>query len=384
MNTKLILFILLILLIALIVFSTIFLIKQILIDKNLKWTYPENNPSNTIKKEKIFNPSDLIWGGNGENKHWQVRDSHAAYVFNKKIFLLGGLNGTLAKTKYNNNIIYEKAKYYNDIWLSYDGKNWERIIEHADFPPIRSASVVDFNGALFMIGGWSPITGYKNGIWKSDNGIDWIKVVKQVPWEEREGQKIIEFNKKLWLIGGVNYILRKTFNDVWVSDDGLHWELVATSTGWEPRWDHDIAVFHNKIWIMGGMNLDKKNYSDIWKSEDGKNWILVNSKAPWGKRQGHGLIVFKDLMWLIGGLVLDDKNNEDNNEDNKENLNNVWYSSDGENWKHPETKELWKTREDHTVIVFNDKIWILGGMDKDFNWTNDIWYSEFKSKTYDL
>lgn len=381
MNSKLNPFILLI---AFIVFSAIFLIKQILIDKNLKWIYSKNDSPNTIK-EKIFNPSDsfnpsdLIWEKNDENKHWQVRDSHTTFVFNKKIFLLGGLDGTLAKTKYNN-IIYEKAKYYNDIWSSYDGKNWERVIERANFPPIRSASVVDFNGALFMINGWSPITGYKNGIWKSNNGIDWIKAVKQVPWEEREGQKIIEFNKKLWLIGGVNYMSRKTFNDVWVSDDGLHWESVATSTAWEPRWDHDIVVFRNKIWIMGGMNLDKKNYSDIWKSEDGKNWTLVNDKAPWGKRQGHGLIVFKDLMWLIGGLVSDDKNNEDN----KENLNNVWYSSDGENWKHPEIKELWKTREDHTVIVFDNKIWILGGMDKDFNWTNDIWHSEFKSKTYDL
>ena len=36
----------------------------------------------------------------------------------------------------------------------------------------------------------------------------------------------------------------------------------------------------------------------------------------------------------------------------------------------------WYGREDLGVVVFQDKIWVVGGMDKDFVWKNDVWVSK--------
>jgi len=312
-----------------------------------------------------FNPTHLNWEIATSSAPWPARDSHALYIFDNKIWLLGGLDATKStRGKITN---YKKANYYNDIWFSTNGIEWVRAKEHADFPPLRSVSVISFKGDLYMLGGWSPVVGYKNGIWKSVNGLDWVKIAESPPYGDREGQKLVIFKDKLWLIGGVKYgalFTRKTFNDIWSSDDGVHWTLEASSTPWHPRWDHDAIVFKSGLWVIGGMNFGGKGYSDVWCSEDGKQWQLVTNTAPFGKRQGHGAVVFKDLMWVVGGL----------NAATGEGVGDAWYTSNGYDWIKTERDGLWIGREDHGVIVFKDKIWIVGGMDTSFKWHNDVWY----------
>ena len=35
----------------------------------------------------------------------------------------------------------------------------------------------------------------------------------------------------------------------------------------------------------------------------------------------------------------------------------------------------WLGREDFTALLFKDKIWVFGGMNSKWKWTNDIWFS---------
>jgi len=56
-------------------------------------------------------------------------------------------------------------------------------------------------------------------------------------------------------------------------------------------------------------------------------------------------------------------------------VNDVWYTADGVNWKKTDMDPLWLGREDHQALVFKDRIWVYTGMDKDWVWTNDVWYS---------
>ncbi len=115
---------------------------------------------------------------------------------------------------------------------------------------------------------------------------------------------------------------------------------------------------------MGGIG-----YGDLWSSSDGANWELATSSAPWGKRQGQELVEYGGYMWLVTGL--DAKTNEGKGD--------AWYTRDGLDWKKAPDDYQWLGREDQGVIVFNNKIWVLGGMNSNWDWSDEIWYSNFVS-----
>jgi len=321
------------------------------------------NTFSTTTKISIADPLKLTWRQVDPNLiKFPGRDSHATYQFNGQLFLTGGLDAK--ETMKNKMPVYEKAQYFNDIWSTTDGQNWQLTKARAEFPPFRSASVVEFKGSLYLFGGWSPVVGYKTGVWQSTDGLKWIKIAP-ASFEEREGQKVVVFDDKLWLIGGVNYDQKKTFNDVWVSADAVSWRQVVKNAPWHSRWDHDIAVFNNKIWLVGGMNFNGVGYGDEWYSLDGKEWQLATSSALWGKRQGQSLLVWDDSLWLVSGL--DAKTNEG--------AGDTWFSNNGLDWNKTEVDGTWPGREDHETVIFKDKIFVIGGMSDDWEWLNDVWWA---------
>ncbi|HQH20219.1 MAG TPA: hypothetical protein PL093_01415 [Candidatus Pacearchaeota archaeon] len=317
------------------------------------------------------------------NPAFSPRDSQSVFVFQDKLWLIGGLNANNAiykkqpldkiadwcryvfQGKKISNIDfyvnYNQADYFNDIWSSSDGINWTREGE-APWEPSRSVSIIKFNNKLLALNGFSPKEGAKNSIWSSLDGIHWEKQ-KNGLWEPREGQQVLVFNDKLWVFGGVNYKKNKTFNDIWSSSDGINWTREGEAL-WSPRWDHSMAVFNGKIFLTGGMDLKDNVFNDEWVSSDGLHWELITSNAVWLPRQGHSLLTASDKLWLIGRLP-DPQNTNDQND--------VWTSTDGKNWEKFNEAVPWEGREDFGSAVFQNKIWILAGMDSHYRWRNDIW-----------
>lgn len=314
-------------------------------------------------QEDIFSPDQLSFL-QLPNPPWESRDSHTAFVFQDKLWILGGLHsevfGQNAKPR------YDLATYFNDIWTTPDGENWHLAKEVADFPPIRSAPVVEFNDTLYMIGGWSPKLGYNTGIWTSSNGVDWNRSTSTPAWAPREGHQVTLHQNKIWLTGGVDYDKRITFNDTWVSENGLEWTRVSEGP-WQPRWDHSIISYQDKLYLVGGMNLNNRGFDDAWIYQN-QSWEKILEEAPWGERQGHLLIEYKDLIWLVGGL------------DAKENsgLGDTWYSDNGIIWSKTKSNQLPLALEDHSVSLFKDAIWITGGMDNYWQWHNQVWKSKIE------
>jgi hypothetical protein len=315
---------------------------------------------------KIRKPENLIWKEVPGVTPWEKRDSHTTYIFKNKIYLTGGLDANKAISA-DGQPNYDLAVYFNDIWVSDDGAKWTLAKEHAAFPPIRSASIVEFNGKLFMYGGYTPKNTYHNGIWTSNDGVNWKQITPNSPWEEREGQKVLEYQGKLWFFGGVSYYGHKTFNDVWNSDDGINWKQVAKSSPWLPRWDFDAIVWNNEIWFMGGMDRGLIGYGDIWKTSDGVHWTAMG-EMPIGKKQGLELGILDNVLYINGGL--DAKTNEG--------YLDTWYTKDGVNWQKTLTPNKFLSREDHELVMFNNRIWFFGGMNSSWRWNNDIWYSDFQ------
>ncbi len=328
-------------------------------------TYSSVKTQRTEPKQVAeFEPRLLSWSQATSSTEWQPRDSAVSFVFQNKMWTMGGLNGN-KEIASNHTVNYWEAQHFNDIWATEDGTTWEMIKAHAEWSPRRSMSVALFQDKLWMFGGWSPITSYTNDIWQSSDGINWTKVVLNASWSAREGQTTEVFQGKIWMMGGVNYDKRETKNDVWYSENGVDWHQATTTIPWSPRWDHATAVFNGKFFLSGGMNLSKQTFKDVWVSPDGLNWELANANPPLQERQGHSLVVFHNKLWLVGRF----------NDKKDGGANDVWYSDDGVVWEKTETDPTWLGREDHSALVFKDRIYVFGGMDANWQWRNDVWFS---------
>ena len=91
-------------------------------------------------------------------------------------------------------------------------------------------------------------------------------------------------------------------------------------------------------------------------------WICATNSASWSARSNHTSVVFNNKMWVIGGW------------DFYNHYYDVWYSTDGKTWTCACSSAAWSGRGYHTSVIFDNKIWVLGGW-ADGLFFNDVWYS---------
>ena len=60
-----------------------------------------------------------------------------------------------------------------------------------------------------------------------------------------------------------------------------------------------MTVFANRMWMFAGTAGGA--LSDAWYSTDGASWTLATDSVPWGPREEHTSIVFKDKLWIVAG-----------------------------------------------------------------------------------
>ena len=220
--------------------------------------------------------------------------------------------------------------------------------------PMAVLPLVAFGDKLWSVG--------DKTVWTSGDGINWDSRPK-TDWGERYGMTYVFFAGKIWMLGGM-----KTWddfrNDVWSSSDGKEWKQVTPKAAWSSRRGHGAVVFKNKIWLLGGAEssgradqLPSRSLSDVWSSSDGVDWTQVTAHAPWGERSGHATLVFDNKIWVIGG------GERGKNQD-------VWSSVDGVNWTQVTANAEWGRRHGNGALVFDGKIWVFGGIE-----LNDVWHS---------
>ena len=91
-------------------------------------------------------------------------------------------------------------------------------------------------------------------------------------------------------------------------------------------------------------------------------WTQATASASFSTRRGHTSVVFNNKMWVIGGYT------------GSSNLNDVWYSSDGATWTRATASASFSKRRHHTAVVFDNKMWVIGGYDNGGANLNDVWY----------
>lgn len=259
---------------------------------------------------------------------------------------------------------------------------WTCLTEEAAFAGRDGAGALVFQEKMWLLGGWNP--GDKvhfpkicnSEVWSSTDGATWTLENPQAPWEGRHTAGYAVHDGKMWIVGGdCNQGHYQT--DVWSSADGIHWDLVNEKVPWAPRVLHYTVVFDGKIWSMGGQTIpqfapaDEVFYSDVWNSADGVEWSRVSERSPWSVRgMTGGSVVFQGRMWILGGGTYDTPDTPI-----RKFYNDVWSSADGVNWERHVEFAPWDARQYHDVAVFDGKMWVLEGCNRDSGNRNDVWYS---------
>jgi hypothetical protein len=281
------------------------------------------------------------------------------------------------------------------------GYAWAQVTDKAPYAVRDGAGALTFKDRMWLLGGWHPSNKQafplvcNNEVWSSRDGATWDLVKPNTfvdksfdrtsDWEGRHTAGYVVFRDKMWIVGGdTNQGHHQS--DVWNSPDGKAWNWVnkGRDVPWAPRVLQYTVAFQDKIWIMGGQTMPsfapapEVFYRDIWNTSDGVNWEKVIPKEPYWSHRGMigGSVVFKDRMWVLGGGTYDTPATP-----TRVFLNDVWSSADGVHWTEHEAAP-WNPRQYHSVIVFEDRMWVLGGWHHGDR--SDVWYSADGENWYRL
>ena len=258
---------------------------------------------------------------------------------------------------------------------------WQEANTNAGFHSRDSAGEFVFNNKMWIMGGWydSFTTNELRDVWSSVDGANWTLVTNNAAWTHPQHPVSLVFDNKMWMIGGFQGGRLSTADqtsEVWWSDNGASW-IKATTAPWAARFAAGGVVFNNKMWIFGGTRNTPgagkvptaTGFDDVWNSSDGVNWSQATQHAPWSARGYEQVLVFDNKLWLLGG------GNYKTPTATFELNNDVWSSSDGVNWTLATAHAAWSPRIWHNAIVYHNEMWILGGGDSSARTLNDAWHS---------
>jgi len=81
------------------------------------------------------------------------------------------------------------------------------------------------------------------------------------------------------------------------------------------------------------------------------DWTLVTEQAGWRPRDSAGEVVFDNKLWILGGWF----------DSYAAPPRDVWCSADGKTWQRVTPEAPWKHSDLPMTLVFDNQIWLLGG-----------------------
>lgn len=203
----------------------------------------------------------------------------------------------------------------------------------------------------------------------------WTLVTEKAAFSPRDSCGEVVYNGRMWILGGWMNSFKDPPQDVWSTKDGVTWERATEQAAWKHS-DFPMSVaFKDRMWIMGGWHGGRLPHASasnsVWSSTDGAAWKLETEAAGWSPRMCGGLVVFQDRMIVLGGVQ---KYYFGTDDDLK---NDVWASSDGIQWEQLTEKAPWSPRAYIAPVVLNDKIYVFGGGNylPNAQFKHDVWSS---------
>ena len=172
------------------------------------------------------------------------------------------------------------------------------------------------------------------------------------------------FNNSIWVAGGTGSSFH--YDDVWQYDlEGNFWTKATGSiNNIEQRYGHTQVNYNNRQYVIAGSLPASIGYSNnikVSEIDGGSNWT-PSPDPGFDERAFHTSVIFDEKIWVIGGL---------NNIDGR--LSDVWYY-DGDDWTQATGSAEFGTRSGHSTVVFDNKLWLIGGYDG-LGRRSDVWFS---------
>ncbi|WP_231759282.1 Ig-like domain-containing protein [Microbulbifer elongatus] len=282
------------------------------------------------------------------------RMGHAMISFKGKLFVIAGQDNSAGES---GNDTY----WYNDIWSSIDGVNWQLETESAAFPGRAFHEVVEYENALYLIGGEEGIgTGgalsFKRDVWKSNDGVNWTRLVDRAPFMG-EG-KVAVFDGKIWVIGDSAF---SGDSKIYSSTDGLNWDLELTESPFGSREDMAVYIWNEKLFVSGGMGPDGSDdlMNDVWSSPDGRTWKKESDDGGYPARVLGSVVGHNGRLLMVGGHSFSAGHNT------------VYKSEDGITWTLLAEDVITRMNQTHSLTAHASKLWLYSGLDQDYVWTSN-------------
>jgi hypothetical protein len=200
------------------------------------------------------------WAEETADAGWDGRAGLSAVVFKGAIYVFGGSQGDDASTGGQGRVLF------SDVWKSKDGRRWEQVTAAAPWAPRAGAAAVVKNGYIYLLGGergftCGPVPAplcvperdlYFNDVWWTRDGRNWEQVTSAAGWSPRPGHQCVVALDQIVCFGG--YGEPRNPNDIWASRDGRRWsELKAPfSPPWRAENPDDAKYDFDALVVPGG------------------------------------------------------------------------------------------------------------------------------------
>lgn len=258
--------------------------------------------------------------------------------------------------KYAESLMWHNQDSEITVFATYDTEcSTEELInnqcsENLDFPvPIPASEESNLN-----LAGLSPVSnlaisseGYYSSVFPT---------ASETPFSNRHNYAVVAFQDALWLVGGRSYDRNGTYwyNDVWRSVDGHVWQRMVEEAPFSKRAAHEIVVFNNELYLFGGevgtsIGGSTESSREVWKSEDGITWQNLGD-APFPIWDFREAIVFQNKIWLLGGVNWQNGGGH-----------GIWSTTDGRTWTQENGTPEFGDLQAFSLSQLNDQLIIVGG-----------------------
>lgn len=143
----------------------------------------------------------------------------------------------------------------------------------------------------------------------------------------------------------------------WYSTDGGNWTKSPLTNSIYNLAFLDYVQFKDGIYGLGYFegNIEQFTFKpEIYKTTDFKSWETISRQSNLPERFFYHPFVFEDKIWIIGG------------EDKDRQYADIWNSDDGVNWTKQKENLPFGKRSGSQIVTLNGKLFLLN---------NDVWGS---------
>jgi hypothetical protein len=144
----------------------------------------------------------------------------------------------------------------------------------------------------------------------------------------------------------------------WSSGDGKSWTKLPLGNAIDNLAFLDYVLFKGAVYGLGNFkgNIERSTFRpEIYRTRDLRSWEVISRKSNLPQRFFYHPFVFQDKIWIIGGA---DKNTG---------YSDIWNSPDGIVWTKQKDNLPFGKRSNSQIVEFNGTLYLLN---------NDVWTSK--------